>query len=35
MDALKEFHGKGKVLQTSLTKDEEASLRQVIEGDSA
>ena len=35
IEQLKDFKGKGKVLQTSLTKDEEASLRQVIEGDSA
>ena len=33
LEALKPFHGKGKVLQTSLTKDEEAELRKVIEGD--
>lgn len=33
LDALKEFHGKGKVLKTSLDKDEEAALREVIEGD--
>ena len=33
LDALKPFHGKGKVLQTSLTKDEETELRKVIEGD--
>lgn len=32
LDGLKEFTGKGKVLQTSLTKDEEGALRQVIEG---
>jgi uncharacterized membrane protein len=32
LEALKPFHGKGKVLQTSLTKDEEAELRKVIEG---
>jgi len=29
---LKEFTGKGKVLQTSLTKDKEEELRKVIEG---
>lgn len=34
LEALAEFHGKGKVLKTSLTKDEESALRQVIEGDS-
>jgi uncharacterized membrane protein len=33
LEALKEFHGKGKVLKTSLNKDEEADLRKVIEGD--
>jgi uncharacterized membrane protein len=33
LDALKPFHGKGKVLQTSLNKDEETELRKVIEGD--
>jgi uncharacterized membrane protein len=33
LDALKPFHGKGKILQTSLTKDEETELRKVIEGD--
>ncbi len=33
LEALKPFHGKGKVLQTSLTKDEETELRKVIEGD--
>jgi uncharacterized membrane protein len=33
LDALKEFHGKGKLLKTSLNKDEEAELRRVIEGD--
>jgi uncharacterized membrane protein len=33
LEALKEFHGKGKVLKTSLNKDEEAELRKVIEGD--
>lgn len=32
LDALQPFHGKGKVLQTSLTKDDEAELRKVIEG---
>ncbi len=32
LDGLKEFTGKGKVLQTSLTKDEEGALRAVIEG---
>ena len=29
---LSEFTGKGKVLQTSLTKDKEHELREVIEG---
>ena len=29
---LEEFKGKGKVLQTSLTKDKEDELRAVIEG---
>lgn len=33
MDRLAEFHGKGKVLKTSLNKDEEEALRKVIEGD--
>ncbi|MGB5831888.1 MAG: DUF1269 domain-containing protein [Thiohalocapsa sp.] len=33
LDALQEFHGKGKVLKTSLNKDEETELRKVIEGD--
>ncbi len=33
LERLAEFHGKGKVLRTSLTKDEEAELRKVIEGD--
>jgi uncharacterized membrane protein len=33
LEALKDFRGKGKVLQTSLTKDKEAELRRVIEGD--
>ncbi|ESQ08871.1 MAG TPA: DUF1269 domain-containing protein [Chromatiaceae bacterium] len=33
LDALHSFQGKGKVLQTSLTKVEEAELRKVIEGD--
>jgi uncharacterized membrane protein len=32
LDALRDFHGKGKVLKTSLTKDKEADLRNVIEG---
>jgi uncharacterized membrane protein len=32
MEELRAFHGKGKVLKTSLTKDEEAALREVIEG---
>ena len=32
MEALQAFHGKGKVLKTSLNKDEEAELRKVIEG---
>lgn len=32
LDALESFRGKGKVLQTSLTKDEEAELRKLIEG---
>jgi uncharacterized membrane protein len=32
IEELKAFHGKGKVLKTSLTKDEEAALREVIEG---
>ena len=32
LDGLSEFTGKGKVLQTSLTKDEEDELRKVIEG---
>jgi len=31
LEGLQEFHGKGKVLRTSLTKDEEAELRKVIE----
>jgi uncharacterized membrane protein len=35
LEALKPFHGKGKVLQTSLTKDKETELRKVIEGDAA
>jgi uncharacterized membrane protein len=34
LDALAGFTGKGKVLQTSLTKTEEGELRQVIEGQS-
>lgn len=29
---LEQFKGKGKVIQTSLTKDEEASLRDFLEG---
>jgi len=33
LEALQPFHGKGKVLQTSLTKDKERELRKVIEGD--
>jgi uncharacterized membrane protein len=33
LEALKDFRGKGKVLQTSLTKDKETELRKVIEGD--
>jgi uncharacterized membrane protein len=32
MEELKAFHGKGKVLKTSLNKDEEAALREVLEG---
>lgn len=32
MEALEQFKGKGKVLQTSLTKDEEEGLRAFIEG---
>lgn len=32
LDALAEFTGKGKVLQTSLTKTEEGELRKLIEG---
>jgi len=32
LEALRDFHGKGKVLKTSLTKDKEADLRNVIEG---
>ena len=32
MDGLSEFTGKGKLLQTSLTKDNEDELRKVIEG---
>jgi uncharacterized membrane protein len=32
LEALKDFHGKGKVLKTSLTKDKETDLRKVIEG---
>lgn len=32
LDALAEFTGKGKVLQTSLTKTEESELRKLIEG---
>ena len=35
LEALRPFHGKGKVLQTSLTKDEESQLREVIEGGDA
>jgi uncharacterized membrane protein len=35
IDELKAFKGKGKVLQTSLTTDEEATLRSVIEGTDA
>lgn len=31
LDELAEFHGKGKVLRTSLTRDEEDELRKVIE----
>ncbi|HEX7123943.1 MAG TPA: DUF1269 domain-containing protein [Gemmatimonadaceae bacterium] len=31
LDELKEFAGKGKVFQTSLNKDEESSLREVLE----
>jgi uncharacterized membrane protein len=34
LESLKDFHGKGKVLKTSLTKDAEAELREVIEGGS-
>jgi uncharacterized membrane protein len=33
LEALKDFQGKGKVLKTSLAKDEEAELRRFIEGD--
>lgn len=33
LEALEEFHGRGKVLKTSLNKDEEAELRKVVEGD--
>lgn len=32
LEGLSEFKGKGKVLQTSLTKDKEEELREVIEG---
>jgi uncharacterized membrane protein len=32
LEELREFHGKGKVLKTSLSKDEEATLREFIEG---
>ncbi len=32
LDGLSEFTGKGKLLQTSLTKDKESELRKVIEG---
>lgn len=32
LEALADFTGKGKVLKTSLTKDEESELRKVIEG---
>ena len=32
LEGLSEFKGKGKVLQTSLTKDKEEELRKVIEG---
>jgi uncharacterized membrane protein len=32
LEGLKEFTGKGKVLQTSLAKDKEEELRAVIEG---
>ncbi len=32
LDGLRPFHGKGQVLRTSLTKDEETELREVIEG---
>ena len=35
LDGLKEFQGKGKVIQTSLTKDEEEGLRAFIEGKGA
>ena len=35
LDALKPFAGKGKVLQTSLTKDKEEELRAFIEGQPA
>ena len=31
LDGLKSFAGKGKVLQTSLSKDDEASLREALE----
>jgi len=32
LDGLKEFHGKGRVIQTSLTKDKEEELREVLAG---
>ena len=32
LEGLGAFHGKGKVIQTSLTKDEEDELRKIIEG---
>jgi uncharacterized membrane protein len=35
LEGLKEFAGKGKVFQTSLSKDNEAALREVLEGPNA
>lgn len=32
LEGLKDFAGKGKILQTSLTKDDEAALKAVLEG---
>ena len=32
LEGLKDFAGKGRVLQTSLTKDKEHELRQLLEG---